>query len=95
MIETNRIEFKRELTKDLDIEKEDIFGDSLGLGMASVMKTYSPTNFTFLPHFVRFSVEYINHAILSMESKTSERGDSVCVRTSDGLFAAGDVQAPD
>ena len=50
------------------------FGESLGSGMASVMKTYSPTNFTFLPHFVRFSVEYINHAILSMDSKTSESG---------------------
>ena len=50
------------------------FGESLGSGMASVMKTYSPTNFTFLPHFVRFSVEYINHAILSRESKTSESG---------------------
>lgn len=72
MIETNRIEFKRELTKDLDIEKEDIFGESLGSGMASVMKSYSPANFTFFPHFVRFSVEYINHAILSRESKTSE-----------------------
>ena len=74
MIETNRIEFKRELTKDLDIEKEDIFGDSLGSGIASVMKSYSPANFTFFPHFVRFSVEYINHAILSRESKTSESG---------------------
>ena len=50
------------------------FGESLCSGMASVMKTYSPTNFTFLPHFVRFSVEYINHAILYMESKTSESG---------------------
>ena len=50
------------------------FGESLGSGMASVMKSYSPANFTFLPHFVRFSVEYINHAILSMESKTSESG---------------------
>ena len=50
------------------------FGESLGSGMASVMKTYSPANFTFFPHFVRFSVEYINHAILSMESKTSESG---------------------
>ena len=50
------------------------FGESLGSGMASVMKSYSPANFTFLPHFVRFSVEYINHAIISMESKTSETG---------------------
>ena len=74
MIETNRIEFKREQTKDLDVEKEDIFGESLGSGMASVMKSYSPANFTFFPHFVRFSVEYINHAILSRESKTSESG---------------------
>ena len=39
-----------------------------------MMKSYSPANFTFFPHFVRFSVEYINHAILSMESKTSESG---------------------
>ena len=38
------------------------------------MKSYSPANFTFFPHFVRFSVEYINHAILSRESKTSESG---------------------
>lgn len=50
------------------------FGESLGSGMASVMKSYSPANFTFLPHFVRFSVEYINHAILSMDSKTAESG---------------------
>ena len=50
------------------------FGESLGSGMASVMKSYSPANFTFFPHFVRFSVEYINHAILSRESKTSESG---------------------
>lgn len=42
--------------------------------MASVIKSYSPANFTFLPHFARFSVEYINHAILSRESKTSESG---------------------
>ena len=42
--------------------------------MASVMKSYSPANFTFFPHFVRFSVEYINHAILSRKSKTSESG---------------------
>lgn len=42
--------------------------------MASVMKSYSPANFTFFPYFVRFSVEYINHAILSRESKTSESG---------------------
>ena len=42
--------------------------------MASVMKSYSPANFTFFPHFVRFSVEYINHAILSRESKTPESG---------------------
>ena len=38
------------------------------------MKSYSPANFTFFPHFVRFSVEYINHAILSRENKTSESG---------------------
>ena len=38
------------------------------------MKSYSPANFTFFPHFVRFSVEYINHAILSRESKTPESG---------------------
>lgn len=38
------------------------------------MKSYSPANFTSLPHFVRFSVEYINHAILSRKSKTSESG---------------------
>ena len=38
------------------------------------MKSYSPANFTFFPHFVRFSVEYINHAILSRKSKTSESG---------------------
>lgn len=42
--------------------------------MASVMKSYSPANFTFFPYFVRFSVEYINHAILSRESKTPESG---------------------
>lgn len=38
------------------------------------MKSYSPANFTFFPYFVRFSVEYINHAIQSRESKTPESG---------------------
>lgn len=33
-------------------------GESLGSGMTTIMKEYSPANFVFLPHFLRLSVPY-------------------------------------
>ena len=50
------------------------FGESLGSGMASVMRAYLPENFTFMPHFVRFSVGYINHVVLFKEGDNPENG---------------------
>ena len=72
MTETNRIEFKRELTRDLDIEREvvaflrnkelmRVFRDvdlveSLGSGMRRIQKVYSRAVYVFLPNFIRVSI---------------------------------------
>ena len=51
MIETNRIEFKRELTRVSWIL-------ALGSGMRLIMSKYTKDNFVFMPHFIRVSIPY-------------------------------------
>lgn len=74
MTETNRIEFKRELTRDLDIEREvvafprnkelmRVFRDvdlveSLGSGMRRIQKVNSRAVYVFLPNFIRVSIPF-------------------------------------
>ncbi len=54
MIETNRIELKRELTSDLDVEMVE----SLGSGMSRIMHIYGRENFEFGNNYVRMIVPY-------------------------------------
>ncbi len=73
MTETNRIEFKRQYTGDLDIEKEVIaflnykelmrvFRDvemveALGSGMLIILRKYSRESYEFMPHFIRLKIK--------------------------------------
>ena len=57
MVETNRIEFKRELTDDLDVEMVE----SLGSGMPRILQTYGRECFTFMEHFIRFTIPFNNN----------------------------------
>ena len=55
MTETNRIEFKRDLTRVFrDVEMVE----SLGSGMNRIMRTYGRENFEFGDNFIRFKVFY-------------------------------------
>ena len=74
MTETHRIEFKRELTRDLDIEREvvafpcnkelmRVFRDvdmveALGTGMLRVLKVYEEENFVFMDNFICVVIPY-------------------------------------
>ena len=51
LTETNRIEFKRELTRELDLE-------ALGSGMNRIMRVYGRENFEFGGNDVRMIVPY-------------------------------------
>ncbi len=69
MTESNRIEFKRELTDEPRVsiprnkELMRIFRDvemveSLGSGMPRIMEVYGRECFTFMEHFIRFTVPF-------------------------------------
>ena len=58
MTETNRIEFKRELTRELDLERDVEMVESLGSGMNRIMRTYGRDNFEFGGNYVRMIVPY-------------------------------------
>lgn len=86
MNESNRIEFKRELTDELDIEKEVVaflnyreggiiyigveMVESLGSGMPRIMQVYGRECFTFMEHFIRFTVPFYREAIGQTISQT-------------------------
>lgn len=56
MTETNRIEFKRELTRELDLEREVVA--FLNYREGGIMRTYGRENFEFGGNYIRMIVPY-------------------------------------
>jgi ATP-dependent DNA helicase RecG len=65
MTESNRIEYKRELTDSLEVEY-------LGSGMPRILKAYPRTAYTFSTHFIRTSFPISKDALALEKEVTGE-----------------------